>query len=85
MKPLLALFVLFAAFTVNAQTETPVNYTLQSQIARGMLRQPSVEGPFVLREQRPNEIIINGTTYSGIFVQLGKGQDPLQLLPVEHR
>ena len=43
---------------------------------------------FIRQEEKPNEIIRNNVSYSGIFVELEKTDQPLQLInplaPVEY-
>jgi hypothetical protein len=79
MKPFLAVVVLFTAITAYAQTATPGNDAMESQIRRGLATRPE-QSYFALQLEKANEIKRNGVTYNGILVELAKTDNPLQLI-----
>jgi hypothetical protein len=78
MKFGLAVLALFAALNVYSQT-TPGSDAMESQMNRFIRERPD-QDLFVLREEKPNEIKRSNVTYSGIFVELSKTDNPLQLI-----
>jgi hypothetical protein len=78
MKLPLAVLVLFAAFGAYSQTTSGQN-SMDSQITRFLKQNPD-QNLFITGAERPNEIKRNGVSYSGIFVELMKTDNPLQLI-----
>jgi hypothetical protein len=80
MKALVAAAIaLFVAVNVHSQT-APSEDTLENQFIRQMMQQPLNQGLLGLRTEKPNEIKLDGVSYSGILVQLTKTDNPLQLI-----
>lgn len=78
MKPILAVFLLFAALGVRAQTTT-WNDTMESQIRRGLLEGHD-RNLLTIQPERANEIRNGRVSYDGIFVQLIKTDNRWQLI-----
>jgi len=81
MKTLLTLAVsLLAATAVHAQTVTPPDDAMQTQITQNLVRQPPSQSLLTPRFEKANEIRRNGLSYSGILVELAKTGHPLELI-----
>jgi hypothetical protein len=78
MKPLLAVFVMFAALGAQAQT-VPTDTSMESQIRRSLL-QGHNRDLLTVQSERPNEIRNGRVSYDGIFVQVVKTDSPWQLI-----
>lgn len=78
MKFPLTVLALFAALSVYSQT-TPGQDAMESQMNRFVRERPG-QNLFILREEKPNEIKRDNVSYSGIFVELSKTDQPLQLI-----
>jgi hypothetical protein len=78
MKLPLAVLILFAAFGAYSQTTSSQN-SMDSQITRFLKQNPG-QNLFITGSERPNEIKRNGISYSGIFVELMKTDNPLELI-----
>ena len=76
MKVLMATVVLFTALTAYSQTSTA---SMESQIRRELL-QGHDRTLMMLPTERANEIRHGPLTYSGIFVELVKSDNRLQLI-----
>lgn len=79
MRRLFACIALSAALTGYAQT-TPLQDSMEAQIHRQMSQYPPGQSIFSVTTEKPNEIRKNGVSYNGIFVQMGKTDNPLQLV-----
>lgn len=79
MKQLFAVIALFATVSVYSQT-APTEDAMESQINRQLLERPPSRNMLSPQLERPNEIKINGLSYSGIIVQAAKTDNPLQLI-----
>jgi hypothetical protein len=78
MKPLLMVFVLFAALGAQAQT-APTDTSMESQIRRSLL-QGRNRDLLTVPPERANEIRNGRVSYDGIFVQVVKTDDRWQLI-----
>jgi len=78
MKPILAVLVLLAALSVQAQS-TSSEDTMESQIRRGLLEGRD-RNLLTVRPERANEIRNGRVSYDGIFVQLIKTDNRWQLI-----
>jgi hypothetical protein len=79
MKFIVAAAVFLATAAVNAQSLAPVD-TLHRQFTNPYQRIQPSQGPLGLQPERPNEIRVDGTSYDGIFVELYKTGNPLQMI-----
>ena len=79
MKLLLAAVTLFIAVGVQSQT-TSTEDAMDAQIMRQLGAYPSSKDLFTAGVEKPNEVKVNGLTYSGFFVELIKTDNPLQLI-----
>jgi len=76
MKTYLAVFVsLFAIGIAKSQTMLP-----QDSFEGRYIQQRTDEHLLFNAAQKPNQTRVNGTTYEGIFVQMAKTPNPLQLI-----
>jgi hypothetical protein len=80
MKSLLVAVFLFTAFSIRAQTSTPGQDSMDSWISQQLRTQPPNESVLSLQPLKPNEVKVNGLTYSGILVELANTDRPLELL-----
>ena len=80
MKIFLAAIALFAAVSVSAQyvPATPTEDAMQTRILQRSA--PLRQELLTLQPQRPNEIRSGRVVYSGIFVQMYKTGQPLQMV-----
>jgi hypothetical protein len=85
MKFIFAMLVLFAVVGVRSQTivrtqTTPGENDMNTLVVKRLMQRPTDQSLLGLQALKPNEIKMNGVTYSGIFVQLSKTDKPLQLI-----
>jgi hypothetical protein len=80
MKTLCTMLILAAAIIVSrAQTTSPGD-SMEAQIHQRLQQRPADQALIGVRPQRPNEVQLNGVTYSGITIQLARTDNPLQLI-----
>jgi hypothetical protein len=79
MKSILAVIAFLAVINVRADA-TSAGDTLENQFIQQMMQQPANQSLLGLQPERPNEVKINGFTYSGILVQLSRTDNPLELI-----
>ncbi len=72
---LLTAVMLFAIGIADSQTSLP-----QESFESRFVQRPSNEHLLFIPPLKPNEVTVNGMTYEGIFVQMAKTPNPLQLI-----
>src|SRR5690242_12697619 len=77
---LIVLVVSFAAAVLQAQTTTEMETSMSAHIDRQLRQLPPGQDLLGAPTLKPNEIRAGPVTFSGIFVQLTKADDPLQLV-----
>lgn len=79
MRTFFVLLALSAAIAARAQT-APSATTTQNQSTQRLAPPPGNPSLIYMRPQKPNEIRFDHRSCDGIFVQLAKRQNPLQLI-----